>query len=121
MKKTYYGNIITILSAGSALILYLVLRRLTGFSVPCIFHSLTGFKCPGCGITHMLDSLMSLDLSGAREANVFVFFTSPFLLFELVYEFFIPHKNGNFRKINNAFLIIYCIALISFGIVRNIA
>ncbi|MBR4718766.1 MAG: DUF2752 domain-containing protein [Lachnospiraceae bacterium] len=120
MDKKYRRKLISLSAAGGALVLYMVLRRLTGFSVPCIFHTVTGLKCPGCGVTHMVDSLLSFDIKGAREANPFIFFTSPFLLFEIIYEFLIPHKNKRFHRINNIILIIYCIALLAFGVIRNI-
>ena len=121
MNKTYRRKLITITAAGGVLAIYLILRRLTGFSVPCLFRALTGFKCPGCGVTHMLDSLLSLDIKGAREANPFLFFTSPFLLLELFYEFLMPHKNSRFKHINSILLIVYCVALIVFGIIRNLS
>ena len=120
MSNSNKKKIITALTAGGALVIYLVLRRLTGFSVPCLFHTITGFKCPGCGVTHMLDSLLSLDIKGAREANAFIFFTSPFLIFEIIYELFMPHNNSRFKHVNNALLIVYCFALIIFGITRNL-
>lgn len=68
----------------------------------------------------MLDSLLSLDFYEARKANPFLFFTSPLLIFELIYEFLIPHKNKTVYKANNIVLIMYCIALIAFGIIRNL-
>lgn len=121
MKKDGFSKLTMFFTAGAALILYLVLRRFTGLSVPCVFHKITGLKCPGCGITRMLDSLIVLDMEGARKANTFIFFTSPFLLFELIYEFLLPHRNKRFRRINNILLIIYCVLLIAFGIIRNLA
>lgn len=119
MSKDYRKKVITIISAGGVLISYLILRRLTGFSIPCVFRLVTGLKCPGCGVTHMLDSLIKLDIKGAREANPFIFFTSPYLIFELIYEFLLPHKSKTFQRINNYSLILYCIALITFAIFRN--
>ena len=120
MKEPYGKNLIKIIAAGCALALYLMLRRMTGFSIPCIFRTVTGFKCPGCGVTHMLECMLKLDMKGAREANPFLFFTSPFLLFEIIYGFLVPHNNSKFHRINNYILIVYCIALIIFGVWRNL-
>lgn len=33
------------------LFLYAVFYAVTGLAVPCVFHLLTGWKCPGCGIS----------------------------------------------------------------------
>ena len=120
MKAPYKKNLLRIIAAGCALALYLMLRRMTGFSIPCLFRTVTGFKCPGCGVTHMLECMLRLDMKGAREANPFLFFTSPFLLFELIYVFLVPRTNSKFHRINNHILIVYCIALIIFGVWRNL-
>lgn len=33
------------------LLLYALFYSVTGLAVPCIFHLVTGWKCPGCGIS----------------------------------------------------------------------
>lgn len=105
--------------AGTAAAADLLLKGLTGYSIPCVFHCLTGLKCPGCGITHMLMNLLLLDWKGAYAANPFLFVTGPFLIFEIIYEFFLSHSNRKFHSVNNILLVIYCTALILFGIIRN--
>ena len=35
------------------------------FELPCIFRSLTGIPCPGCGMTRAWLSVLQLDLSAA--------------------------------------------------------
>ena len=120
MPEGIRKKVITVIFAGAALVAYLAFRRLTGLSVPCFFHMITGLKCPGCGVTRMLDALLSLDFNKARDANIFLFYTGPFFAFELIYEFILPHKSKTFDKINNVLLVIYCIALVIFGILRNV-
>lgn len=36
---------------------------------PCIFHALTGYWCPSCGITRMLHALVHGDILRALEMN----------------------------------------------------
>lgn len=43
--------------------------RATGWAVPCLFHAVTGLKCPGCGVTRMCLALLRLDLGAAWAAN----------------------------------------------------
>ena len=39
------------------------------FGIPCLFHKLTGLKCPGCGVTRMMLDLLDGDLRGAFAHN----------------------------------------------------
>lgn len=51
-----------ILCAGAA---YLVVWKITGFGFPCVFYTVTGFKCAGCGMTHAAAALLTLDFKEA--------------------------------------------------------
>ena len=108
------------LIAGLAVAAYMLLRQFTGFYIPCAFHSITGLQCPGCGSTRMLAALLRLDFKAAYAYNPFLLVTLPFLAFEFVHEFFLTHDNKTFERINNILLTIYCVAIILFGIVRNL-
>lgn len=44
-----------------------------GFGVPCVFHSITGLKCPGCGITHMFESIFKFEFLKAFKYNQYAF------------------------------------------------
>ncbi len=110
----------TVIPVLAALAGYYLLRRFTPFYIPCPIHAITGFKCPGCGVTRMFLALMRLDFKSAFDSNPFVLVTLPYLIFAVVYEFFLPHNNKKVYKLNNIILTIYCIALVAFGVLRNI-
>ena len=76
--------------AGAVVLGYVILKHYTGFSIPCYFRYITGFRCPGCGITRVIYGFLTFDISDAYDANPFITITSPFLIFELIYAFFIP-------------------------------
>ena len=59
---------------------YFAFIKLTGLSIPCPFHYLTGFLCPGCGITELFLSLFCGDVEGAFRANQMLFVLGPFIL-----------------------------------------
>lgn len=100
---------------------YYLFIKLTDFSLPCPFHYLTGYKCPGCGITTMLLELSNGNWQAAREANVFLFYTLPLLaLFTIITQASAEHRVQNGKLYNNL-LVVYALALLSFGIYRNIA
>ncbi len=52
-----------------------------GFSIglfpPCLWHSLFGVHCPGCGLTTALLGLFRLDLEGAWRAGPLIFLLVP--------------------------------------------
>lgn len=43
--------------------------RYLGWGLPCPIYALTGWQCPGCGVSRMALCLMRLDFAGAWAAN----------------------------------------------------
>ncbi len=43
--------------------------RFEGFGIQCVFHALTGFECPGCGMTRALLLASQLQWSEAWRMN----------------------------------------------------
>ena len=58
---------------------YAVFVGLTGFSIPCPVHALTGLLCPGCGVTRMCMALLALDFPAAWSANPVLLLLLPIL------------------------------------------
>lgn len=57
-------NVLYILGLSSAVIccVYLLISKITGFRIenylyPCLFHTVTGYYCPGCGGTRAVCAL----------------------------------------------------------------
>ena len=70
----------TVRSTSETLILgiiYFIWLSITHKGIPCPFRLLTGYLCPGCGITHYLYAMIHLRLSEAFHANAFVFLLMP--------------------------------------------
>ena len=59
---------------------YLFVIEWTGYALDCPFRWLTGWQCPGCGVTHLVLALVHGDLDGAWQANPAIILASPFLL-----------------------------------------
>ena len=109
-----------VLIITSAAIIYILIVGRLGFGIPCLFHRITGFKCPGCGITGLFTALSRFDLKAAYASNQFVFITLPFLGFEFAFmcvNFIKRLKNPSW---NERLLIVYVVLLIGWGFVRNI-
>ena len=121
MTKNSKKTIKTVLLLLAAGLCYLVWIKLTGLALPCMFRSLTGFKCPGCGVTTMFTALASLDFKASFNANPFLFVTVPFLCGEIIYRIYLKCSNMKCNKARETAVICYGIALCIFGIVRNLA
>ena len=101
-------------------IAYCLIIRFTEFSLPCPIKYLTGYKCPGCGITTMMLALLEGDWQGAKGANIFLFYMLPTLALAIIIFQNKSNDGVRYRKLYNDFLGFYLFALISFGIYRNI-
>lgn len=118
IRKTTTAAVI-IIAAG---LLYLIINRTTGFSIPCVFHLVTGLYCPGCGVTGMIVSLSQLDFSGAFKHNCAVMLALPLMLYLFVcfvvkYIKYGCVKLAKFQNILIYFLIGF---FILFAVLRNI-
>lgn len=63
---------------------YYLLAHCFSLSIPCIFRTVTGWLCPGCGITRMMLHLGSGDLAAAFGDNPVLFCLLPIFLFYMV-------------------------------------
>ena len=112
-----YGEIIIFLGC-----LYGVLVKTTGLALPCIFRLLTGFQCPGCGVTRMCVALLQLDLNAAYKAHPMLLVQLPFLILIAVRNIIAYIKSGvcSVSKFETCCLYICIGLLVVFTIVRNI-
>ena len=101
---------------------YFLLISLTNVYIPCIFRLVTGYKCPGCGITHYVFDIINLDFGKAFVDNPLVFFLSPLLLvYYVIYNYFyVRYNNVKMMVIPNYISYTLIIISILFGIFRNI-
>ena len=72
-----------LLAVGGALLAaglgYALWVRLTGLAVPCPFRTVTGWLCPGCGVTRLCLALLRWDWAAAWDANPVLLLTLPVL------------------------------------------
>ena len=63
-----------------------------------MFYEATGWRCPGCGITHMCVALMQGDIHLAIACNPMLFFLAPVMLFVLMVHLWEYIKTGSIRN-----------------------
>jgi hypothetical protein len=102
-------------------VIYYILLKFTPVRIPCVFHLVTGYQCPGCGISRMIMSLTRLDFSAAFHYNQAIFCLLPvWTVLLIIYFFFRPkclsQEGMLFKVVTWGSLVI----LLLFGILRNI-
>ena len=121
MKKRFLkaaGCVVLFLTAGLG---YAAFVQKTGWASPCLFREVTGYLCPGCGVTRMCLSLLQLDLAAAFSYNPALFLLTP--IFAVI---FVPYLAGYIRsgkrelsRAQNRMLYVCIAVLLVFGVVRN--
>ena len=101
---------------------YYIFYTWSGYGIPCLFRTITGFSCPGCGISRMFAALFKGNIKEAFEFNQFVFAMLPAaILYAIRYTYYYV-RDGRCRDGR----IMTCIewgvatAFIIFGVIRNI-
>lgn len=122
MKKRKKRIIIRDIVIILLLVGYYFFNKYTGIYIPCIFHELTGYKCPGCGITHLVFALFTLNFKEAFNSNPLVFIYMPFIIAYFVYYDYLyvyQKKDKIICKIPNWIWIILIIITLGYGVIRN--
>lgn len=119
MKQKSYSLRKTSLLLLGLVIIYLILSKYLNIYIFCPFHKLTGFYCPGCGVTRMLFSLLTLDFYQAFRYNCLLFISLPFFLFFYINALLYP-KKPLYQKIPSKIWYLIIIIFLIYGLLRNI-
>ena len=103
-------------------LIYGVLCIILGGGIPCIFRSITGLQCPGCGVSRMCICLMRLDFPGAWQANPMLLILSPLGLYLGVISCvrYVRFGSTRLRKWENGMVYGMIGLLLVFGLWRNL-
>ncbi|NMA91192.1 MAG: DUF2752 domain-containing protein [Amphibacillus sp.] len=109
-KKIFLGLFLV----GSGVFYLKVLSPTLGISIPCIFRKITGFYCPGCGMTRASLALLDGDIYQSFRYNMLIYILIPLLVL-----FYILDKKGN-KKYSQIIMTSMLILTFLFGILRNL-
>ena len=116
---------VVLINVGLILLLFSYYKIYTEFNVgiPCLFKLITGYDCPGCGITRCLFSLINLDIKSAFNYNALVtILIVPFIIYYSYMNYcYVFGKNNNVKKHVNKISIILLFVCFVYGIIRNIS
>ena len=119
-RRTTVVVIWSLIIAGAAYLFFFEPGK-TGFFPACPFRLLTGFTCPGCGVTRALHQILHGHFYTAFTLNPLFLLAVPFLLFALLRYSAIVMRGGVPRPNALPAPYIYAIffAILSFWIFRN--
>ncbi len=108
-----------IVASGLAL---LICYRLTGHGLPCVFRAMTGYLCPGCGMTRAVVAILDGNFAKAWQYNALSLTLLPVLTLYLLYKAvrFIFKGEEEFRIGEIIFLLILLAIAICFDVARNL-
>ena len=118
-RSTVVG--IWLLLIAGAVYLFIFEPGRSGFFPGCVFRSLTGLTCPGCGTTRALHEITHGHFKAAFMLNPLLLLASPFLIYAFLRYSVIVMRGGVPRKNALPAPYIYAIFFIVLGfwIFRN--
>ena len=122
-RKARLGLAACAAAAAGAAALYLYLFTPQGVPLVCIFHSITGLYCPGCGAGRACYSILHGRFLDAFCYNPLMTVLLPLIglyIAARVVDWIITGGNHIDRKINVKFLTGVLIAVVIYGVLRNI-
>ncbi|MEO8041712.1 MAG: DUF2752 domain-containing protein [Acidobacteriota bacterium] len=111
----------TAMAAGAGVVTYFEPTN-AGFFPVCPLYTLTGFACPGCGLTRGFHALFHGDALGALDYNAMLPFFSALIGFgfvSLVY-FALRGRRIPVNLLHPNALWVFFVLLLIFGVVRNL-
>ncbi len=122
-KKRFVKLLLVIAILLISVFLYYFLFLNYNIVIPCFFHKITGWYCPGCGITRMISSLAQFDFYQAFRYNPLLFISLPFIfacIIDITVNWLLNRDTWFFYRLNNKFWLILLVVVLMYGVVRNI-
>ncbi|MDE5796277.1 MAG: DUF2752 domain-containing protein [Muribaculaceae bacterium] len=90
------------------------------FMPRCIFHTITGLQCPGCGSQRLIHALLHADFAGAWRANALLLLMLPYLLLLTAAELWparLPRLHSNLHS--TGAIVTVAVIIAAWFILRN--
>jgi hypothetical protein len=111
-------SIARVLIAGGIYALWVLL---TGLYIPCPIRTVTGYLCPGCGISHYFIHLLHFDFKQAFTDNQLIFILMPFACLYYLYRswMYIKYEKTDYSKWEMVLFVVLFYCCIGFAVWRN--
>ena len=93
-----------------------------GIGIPCVIRKITGYKCPGCGMTHAVVELLRFNFKSAWDYNALSITVFPAVCLYLLFRWVREKENSDreFRAWEYIFLCVLLVTVLIYGISRNL-
>jgi len=121
LERSIAGTAAFFMPVGAGLLWYFDPTK-AGFFPVCPLYSLTGFACPGCGMTRGFHALLHGDIAGALGFNAMIPLFLLLFGFIFVTLFSVATRGKGFMRLTDSpkFLVGFLVVLVVFGFVRNL-
>ncbi len=91
--------------------------------IPCLFRTITGWQCPGCGMTRAAHACLNASWTEAWHFNPFIYVMIPGVFVSMTRRWVYHLRGQTIRpiRIPTAFNVIACIILLAFMVLRNLS
>ena len=121
MRRTLVITVIVALLLVFGLIYYALDPASSQLFPQCIFLSLTGYKCPGCGSQRAIHALLNGDVVGAFRYNALLLIAVPWIALCLYAESRRVRNPRQYARLNAPLLIwLFLAILLLWWLLRNI-
>jgi hypothetical protein len=101
--------------AAALVVLYLFAPAEHGFYPRCVFHSLTGLACPGCGSLRAVHNLLHGEVAAAFRLNPLVM-----ILLPPVAAMWLVRGEAAFASLRPVWIWIVLAVILLFSVLRNL-
>ena len=121
VKNRLKSTVKVIAEIGVLFLLYILVFDLTGFGIPCIFRTVTGLLCPGCGMTHAMAAAFHGNFRQAMYYNALSLTLLPIILIYLVIKLiqYVIKGTDTFKPLEIVFLTICLAVCLGYFLLRN--
>lgn len=92
--------------------------------IPCMFTSVTGYACPGCGLQHAVHHLAHGRVADALAANLLAPLLIPLVVWAVASTLLPLFARGRFRprafNPHPALVFVLSLVILAYGILRNL-
>ncbi|MEI7765932.1 MAG: DUF2752 domain-containing protein [Phycisphaerae bacterium] len=117
------GGIVALLCTILFGVFYWIDPSQTTLTPPCMFYTATGWYCPGCGGTRWLHALLTGHWYAALHLNAWALIMGPIcvaFIWQQILWPFITARPARTYLWAGWFMLLCCVTLVIFGIVRNL-